>query len=38
MAKTIDPSQDFNSPYHVSYQQHMICYLGTQQERQIFGD
>ena len=38
MAEIIDPSQYFSSPYHVSSQQHMICSIGTQQERQIFGD
>jgi len=32
MAGIVDPSQDFCSPY----QQHMICSLGKQQERQIF--
>jgi len=38
MAEIIDLSQYFSSPYHVSSQQHMICYIGTQQEIQIFGD
>ena len=38
MAKIINPSQDFSSPYHISSQQHIICSLGTQQERQFFGD
>jgi len=38
MAEIIDPSQYFSSPYHVSSQQHTICSVGTQQERQIFGD
>ena len=38
MDEIVDPSQDFSLPYHVSSQQHMICSLGTQQERQIFGD
>jgi len=38
MAEIIDPSQYFSSSYHVSSQQHMICSIGTQQERQIFGD
>jgi len=37
MAKIIDHSQDFSSPYHGS-QQHMICSLNTQQERKNFGD
>jgi len=37
MAEIIDPSQYF-SPYHVSSQQHMVCSIGTHQERQIFGD
>jgi len=37
MAEIIDPSQYFSS-YHVSSQQHMICSIGTHQERQIFGD
>ena len=36
MAKIVDPSKDFSSPYHVSSQQHMICSFGTQQERQFF--
>jgi len=36
MAKIVDPSKDFSSSYHVSSQQHMICSLGTQQERQFF--
>ena len=38
MAEIVYLLQDFSSPYHVSSQQHMICFLGTQQERQIFGD
>ena len=38
MAKMVDPSQDFSSPYHVSSHQHMICSLDTQEERPIFGD
>ena len=38
IAEIVDLSQDFSSPYHVSSQQHMICSLSTQQERQIFGD
>jgi len=38
MAEIIDPSQYFSSPYHVSSQQHMVYSIGTQQERQIFGD
>ena len=38
MTEIVDPSQDFSSPYHVSSQQHMICSLYTQHERQIFGD
>jgi len=38
MAEIIDPSQYFSSPYHVSSQQHMVCSIGTQQERQFFGD
>jgi len=37
MVKIVDPSQYFSSPYHVSSQQHMICSLDTEQERQIFG-
>jgi len=37
MAKIIHPSQYF-SPYHVSSHQHMVCFIGTHQERQIFGD
>jgi len=37
MAEIIDLSQYF-SPYHVSSQQHMVCSIGTHQERQIFGD
>ena len=37
MAEIIDPSQYFISPYHVSSQQHMVCSIGTQQERQFFG-
>jgi len=36
MAKIVDPSKDFSSPYHVNSQQHMICSLGTQQGRQFF--
>jgi len=36
MAKIVDLSKDFSSPYHVSSQQHMICSLGTQHERQFF--
>ena len=36
MAKIVDPSKNFISPYHVSSQQHMICSLGIQQERQVF--
>jgi len=38
MAEIIDLSQYLSSPYHVSSQQHMICSLSTQEERQIFGD
>ena len=38
MAEILDPSQYFSSPYHVSSQQHMICSIGTQQEREIFCD
>jgi len=38
MTEIVDLSQDFNSLYHVSSQQHMICSLGTQQKRQIFCD
>jgi len=38
IAEIIDHSQYFSLPYHVSSQQHMICSIGTQQERQIFGD
>jgi len=34
MAKIINRSQDFSLAYHVSSQQHMICSLDTQQERQ----
>jgi len=37
IAEIIDPSQYF-SPYHVSSQQHMVCSIGTHQERRIFGD
>jgi len=37
MVEIIDPSQYFSS-YHVSSQQHMICFISTHQERQIFGD
>jgi len=37
MTEIIDPLQYF-SPYHVSSQQHMVCSIGTHQERQIFGD
>jgi len=36
MAEIVDSSNDFTSPYHVSSQQHMICSLGSQQERQFF--
>jgi len=38
IVEIIDPAQDFSSPYHVSSQQHMICSLGTQQEREFFGN
>jgi len=38
MAEIVDPSQYFSLPYHVSSQQHMVCSIGTQQERQIFGN
>jgi len=38
MAEIIDLSQYFSLPYHVSSQQHMVCSIDTQQERQIFGD
>ena len=33
MTEIIDPSQYFSSPYHISSQQHMVCSIGTQQER-----
>jgi len=36
IAEIVDPSKDFSSPYHVSFEQHMICSLSTQQERQFF--
>jgi len=36
MTEIVDHSKDFSSPYHVSSQQHMICSLGIQQERQFF--
>jgi len=32
MVKIIDPLPDFSSPYHVSSQQHMICFIDIQQE------
>jgi len=38
MAEIVDHSQDFSSLYHVSSQQHMICSIDTQQERQFLGD
>jgi len=37
MVEIVDPSQDFSSSYHVSSHQQMICSLGTQHERSIFG-
>jgi len=36
MAEIIDPSQYFSLPYHLSFQQHMVYSIDTQQEKQIF--
>jgi len=36
MAEIIDPSQDFNSPYHVSSQQHTIFALWYTTRETIF--
>jgi len=42
MGEVVDPLQDLCSPYHVSSSDNpslnRVCYLITQQERQIFGD